>query len=1062
MITVPTAYDVDHAFLDASRRKLQAEIIDSGHHYRIMTIGRSINGSTDIVSCLVRSLRNLGHKVLHIDPKTHKGMLDNPDKLRGGMGPIFIRRQIIQEAIDRYKPQMIVVLAGGMTFTPEDADILRNQGIVLIGLTLSDPDVFNGAVTFAGNFDFHTTNALHSYHEYKKAGIQNTLLFPFAIDRGFVTQAVSVPAEFNADVICLGHATSRPERNDVMMDLHRNLGDRFKVQGYGRGWELPDARLVEGLDVIKAARGGKIHVNFPMTRAGFVNVKCGVFETIASGRLLATLEFDEMSRYFDYGSEIVGYKDFDDLGEKIESVLVTPGKAEWMAHSAFKRLINEHLYEHRWMALFQEIRDCIADAPEWLGVQRCRQMRDALEQPAPRAKIVAISGFYGANNVGDELILQSIKERVEEADPAAEVFAVSENASRVMLSHGMNAITRRNHHEADYLSTTVSSVILGGGGLWHDYTFERAGGMLSLFSGAKISIAGFGIFPLLAKMRGARFDVMGLGVGPLTNPDARLMVAHLAKEASSITVRDVSSEALLHEVMSDPSTVVCSPDTVYAVSLPDVELPEQIKQAKAAGKTVIGVNLRPWVRDGFDIEKLKTVIGAVLTNLADSADILVYGVPMQEGGTYDRLVLSELFATLPDHIETGMLPDPLTIPAFFNGTAGLDVLLSMRLHANLVAHRLRVPCVGFAYDPKLTEHFAEIDRHDVCLPLDVDAAQLQDTITKVLAEEGLPQATLDKISEIEARSLKRLREVSNQISATPGKEVVWGIPQAVGRIDVKAGQSPKLPKQGKNDRGQKFAALPQPEERRQLKHYQPGMSAGRSSGATGALYNKNYVQQSAQVQYREDLINVDLRKCKYDTNIQERDEQKSFELLKGSAWFTWPSDGPDYSQWAQLEIPVDTSGMTSGAMIDFDLSTNYFRPKNKGKIKYQILVNGVVQQECDLSVTRGSFPVMLTLPAAPESKISIRLVSMAAQKKWGWPKASRVRVSDLVVQRIDWSGPVVVKSTNPFWRNHSPALDHMRAFAYGARRSGRLVLNGVRSRAVLVKAFGGKIFNQKK
>ena len=41
------------------RSELSGRILDQGRHWRILLIGRSVNGSTDIVSCLSRSLRKL-------------------------------------------------------------------------------------------------------------------------------------------------------------------------------------------------------------------------------------------------------------------------------------------------------------------------------------------------------------------------------------------------------------------------------------------------------------------------------------------------------------------------------------------------------------------------------------------------------------------------------------------------------------------------------------------------------------------------------------------------------------------------------------------------------------------------------------------------------------------------------------------------------------------------------------------------------------------------------------------------------------------------------------------
>ena len=45
------------------RLELSSKIFDQGFHWRIMFLGKSINGTTDIVSSLYRSLKNLGHHV---------------------------------------------------------------------------------------------------------------------------------------------------------------------------------------------------------------------------------------------------------------------------------------------------------------------------------------------------------------------------------------------------------------------------------------------------------------------------------------------------------------------------------------------------------------------------------------------------------------------------------------------------------------------------------------------------------------------------------------------------------------------------------------------------------------------------------------------------------------------------------------------------------------------------------------------------------------------------------------------------------------------------------------
>jgi hypothetical protein len=118
---------------------------------------------------------------------------------------------------------------------------LRRRGILLLGLTLSDPDVFESVVPAALTFDYHTTNARNAVGMYRANGVHNTTWMPFGIDRDYMLADVPPAPELTADVICLGHA-HRPERNETML----RLAQQHDVRVYGRGWALPGAEVVGG------------------------------------------------------------------------------------------------------------------------------------------------------------------------------------------------------------------------------------------------------------------------------------------------------------------------------------------------------------------------------------------------------------------------------------------------------------------------------------------------------------------------------------------------------------------------------------------------------------------------------------------------------------------------------------------------------------------------------------------------------------------------------------------------------------------------------------------------
>lgn len=764
------------------RNDLKTKIFDQGVHWRILFIGTSVNGSTDIVSSLSRSLRNLGHHVLDVDTRRHK-ILDNPLGRQGGMGPIFVKLELLSELIEHFEPQMIVCCAGGLTFTEDDAQAIKSKGIVLAGITLSDPDVLPSIVDYQHVFDIHTTNSVEALEMYENHGLSNTVYFPFGIDRGFITQEVPKSSDFEADVICLGHATQRPDRNSMMT----YLDERFDVRTYGRGWVLPDSQTVAGNEMVQALRGGKIHINFPLTRAGYVNIKCGVFESASQGRLVATANFPEMEEFFEYGEEIIGYDNEADLANKIDDLLSNPHEYDRIALNGFRRVINEHLYEHRWMRLFETILSISKSNPLWLSRDRAQEISQILSKSLPRAKKIILSGFYGARNLGDELILRSIAKRLMKNDESVQVFVASEAPVRVEAEHGLQSFERKNHSVAADQVKTASAVLLGGGGLWHDYTFERGGGLGALFNGGKISIAGFAALPMMGRVLDIPFYVVGMGVGPLTNFDAQKTVKFVAKESSSIYVRDPESEALLRQVGIDERLIFNAPDVVYAIDLQRLNNKQQeILPSGITDSTVyVGLNLRPW--SGFEMDSVFQNVAEAINSLSrkmreDGRTLAVVPMPMQGGAGIDRAAIAEVTRRLESDVivEDLSADEGLSAGSLVSVLSKCSVVISMRLHAALIAHRSNIPVVGLCYDPKVRRHFDEVLRSEFGLELSASSVEIYNSALAAIFS-GMNASSLEEIRKLEKGAEMALDRISQLIVESPTNDRVYEVPTAVGK-----------------------------------------------------------------------------------------------------------------------------------------------------------------------------------------------------------------------------------------------------------------------------------------
>lgn len=314
---------------------------------KIVFIGRYTEGSTGIVRSIFLGLIENGHQVYEINLTSQPSLIYNPHRMQGGHGPVYVKWDQVSQQIVSFKPDIILFCAGGLTFSEPIMKKLRNSCTV-IGITLSDPDVFPTVSKYAHFFEYHTTNSIQAYDQYKRLGITNTLYMPFGIDSRFFVPFPSTP-RYKSDISIIGHY--RPNR----LPIAKKLREKFNIKIFGRHWPIPSEGPVYDEEWFKAMYSTDIIINFPTTGAGYTNVKVGVFEAIATGRLLITEYFDEMKSFFQYDKEIIGYHELNDLIQKIEYFKQNKEKATAIGRAGQLRCAKEHTWKKRLEELFNKI-----------------------------------------------------------------------------------------------------------------------------------------------------------------------------------------------------------------------------------------------------------------------------------------------------------------------------------------------------------------------------------------------------------------------------------------------------------------------------------------------------------------------------------------------------------------------------------------------------------------------------------------------------------------------------------------------------------------------------------
>ncbi len=310
---------------------------------------------------------------------------------------------------------------------------------------------------------------------------------------------------------------------------------------------------------------------------------------------------------------------------------------------------------------------------------------------------VAVSGYYGCGNAGDEAVLAGIQEAfVRQSGSRVRLVVFSQNPAATQQMHGLPAIERMSL--AALRSTLKQSDLLlsGGGSLLQDTTSMRS--LLYYLWVVRLAYA-------------HRVPVMfyAQGLGPFRRPLSRALVRLVANRADYITVRDEPSLRLLDRLGVRHPRIEQTADPAFALSPAPSETVDALFQAEnlPRDEPFIGVALRPWGGSG---ESPLDAYAQLLLHLHGRTGMRVVLLPMQAP---DDVVFSETVAAL-----TG---DPAGFPVVRNvyppgvllGLVGrMQAVVAMRLHTLIFAARAGVPPFALSYDPKVENLMRGLDLAD--------------------------------------------------------------------------------------------------------------------------------------------------------------------------------------------------------------------------------------------------------------------------------------------------------------------------------------------------------------
>lgn len=337
---------------------------------------------------------------------------------------------------------------------------------------------------------------------------------------------------------------------------------------------------------------------------------------------------------------------------------------------------------------------------------------------ATSSKTIVISGYYGFRNIGDEAVLQSILDALQEEGEAAgvkvEPVVLSIDPEWTSQTYGVKAVHRMKFGEVRNAIKNSSGLISGGGSLLQDAT------------GLKSIPYYLGIIKLAQWLRKPTF-IYAQGIGPVNRGMYRPLIASVFRRCEYISVRDAESSALLRDIGVPKSMIEVVPDPVMGLSLPAADSEAGVLEPAASlidsealsangrpgrgdgeaasGKRqlpVVGVSVRFWNPQRTELMKLAEGLNALMSRMPLHIRFLPFHYPGDEEAS--RFVMNMLSPAEEHSSEISIAPQSETPLEMLEEVSRCSLLIGMRLHSLIYAASQNVPMLGISYDPKI-DHF---------------------------------------------------------------------------------------------------------------------------------------------------------------------------------------------------------------------------------------------------------------------------------------------------------------------------------------------------------------------
>ena len=308
---------------------------------------------------------------------------------------------------------------------------------------------------------------------------------------------------------------------------------------------------------------------------------------------------------------------------------------------------------------------------------------------------VLLCGWYGASNIGDELLLGGVLDWLAEA--SADATIISLNPAHTQQVYGVPAVDFHNLGAIAQALAVSDVFIMGGGGIFQDH---HPFNISALYDPLKPDIAQYARPFYMARQFGLETIILAHGVGPLRSRQAQQIVRDVFTQASAVSVRDQQSADLLCAIGVEREIVI-APDPGWQAALHVLQSTQISSPPVDASTRNLGLIIREWPSEEGWSDKLVDALNRELPDNWRCTWLAFQHALDEQRATSDRPYIEQLSTILDDRIQDEII-DCTAVSEMTSVLAGCDAIVSMRLHGSILAISLGMPCVFLEYDDKMT------------------------------------------------------------------------------------------------------------------------------------------------------------------------------------------------------------------------------------------------------------------------------------------------------------------------------------------------------------------------